>query len=427
MATLQEQVAQLGTDAELMHQIVHGDAVTEVPTDGGNVPTVKKLFADISAREAANVAQAVTAADAAVTAANDAQTKAQAAQDEVAALSANLDIPTPVPADAGRGMVADSAGGWKMGGTAASLNAGSNPEDVATNASVEAAIGAKASKAHAPQSIIKAPEGLRPVGWAVGECDAPVMSILASELPHFSAHWCCGMTVRESSRFSADTPAWKLLNGTAVNSADCWASVPGSFVGGVGDEFVEIDFGVERSVSAISIMPRLSADWLSKFPRDFQLIADGVVVENITGLVPSAQQTEKAVPLSASFKCKVLRMRVTTIQDTSSSYVVFGKLNITFDDVPAGHVAIPSGLQVAYADEGRVAASEVSNAMQSIDLSAAADGTYHIAVNMNADGSFAAPSHSNNTPQISTRKLLSYPVPVAASSENTGREIGFSV
>ncbi|MFV0420629.1 hypothetical protein [Oleidesulfovibrio sp.] len=316
-----------------------------------------------------------------------------------------------------------------QGGTGASTAEDARAAlDVYSKGDVDAALGGiKTGTAHAPQSIIKAPLGARPTGWTAEDCDAPVMSILAPQVPLFSAHWCCGMTVRESSRFSADTPAWKLLNGTAVNSADCWASVSGSFVGGVGDEYVEIDFGVERSVSAINILPRLSTDWLLKFPRDFQLIADGVVVENITGLVPAAQQTEKAVPLSASFRCKVLRMRVTNIQDTSSSYVVFGRLNITFDDVPAGHVAIPSGLQVAYADEGRVAASEVSNAMQSIDLSAAADGTYHIAVNMNADGSFAAPSHSNNTPQISTRKLLSYPVPVAASSENTGREIGFSV
>ncbi|MFV0422270.1 hypothetical protein [Oleidesulfovibrio sp.] len=69
----------------------------------------------------------------------------------------------------------------------------------------------------------------------------------------------------------------------------------------------------------------------------------------------------------------------------------------------------------------------MSESMQAVDLSAAADGTYHIAVNMNADGSFAAAGYSSDTPQVDTRKLSAYPVPVAASSENAGRTIGFSV
>jgi hypothetical protein len=214
------------------------------------------------------------------------------------------------------------------------------------------------------------------------------MSILAPQVPLFSAYWCDGMTVRESSKYNDVSAAWKLFNGTAVDPTDSWASVSGSFVGGVGDEFVEIDFGVERSVSAISIMPRLSTDWLSRFPKDFQLIADGVVVENITGLAPDAQQAAKEVPLSAPFRCKVLRMRITGIQDTASTYVVFGELNITFDDVPAGHVAIPAGLQVAYADSGRVQLSEELASLQAIDLSSAADGTRHVYADIAEDGNF---------------------------------------
>jgi hypothetical protein len=90
-------------------------------------------------------------------------------------------------------------------------------------------------------------------------------------------------------------------------------------------------------------------------------------------------------------------------------------------------VTVEAGLQVAYADNGRVQLSEELAAPQTVDLSAAADGTYHIAVNMNADGSFSAPSHSSDYPQIGTRKLLAYPVPVAASTSASGREIPFSV
>jgi hypothetical protein len=172
----------------------------------------------------------------------------------------------------------------------------------------------------------------------------------------------------------------------------------------VGDEFVEIDFGVERSVSAISIMPRLSTDWLSRFPKDFQLIADGVVVENITGLAPDAQQAAKEVPLSAPFRCKVLRMRITGIQDTASTYVVFGELNITFDDVPAGHVVIPTGVQVAYADGGRVQLSEVLATPQSVDLSAAADGTSYIYADIAEDGTFSGFGATAVAPEVGAEK-----------------------
>jgi hypothetical protein len=90
-------------------------------------------------------------------------------------------------------------------------------------------------------------------------------------------------------------------------------------------------------------------------------------------------------------------------------------------------VAVEAGLQVAYADNGRVQLSEELAAPQTVDLSAAADGIYHIAVNMNADCSFSTPSYSKDYPQLVTRNLLAYPVPVAASTSASGREIPFSV
>jgi hypothetical protein len=90
-------------------------------------------------------------------------------------------------------------------------------------------------------------------------------------------------------------------------------------------------------------------------------------------------------------------------------------------------VTVEAGLQVAYADNGRVQLSEELAAPQTVDLSAAADGIYHIAVNMNADCSFSTPSYSKDYPQLVTRNLLAYPVPVAASTSESGREIPFSV
>jgi hypothetical protein len=100
MATLQEQLNQIGTDADKLHQILHGNAATDVPTDGGTVPTVRKLFSDISEREAANVAEAKVAAQDAVmacdefaTAAGVAKASAEAAAGEINDLRTNLLAP----------------------------------------------------------------------------------------------------------------------------------------------------------------------------------------------------------------------------------------------------------------------------------------------------------------------------------------------
>lgn len=44
---LQEAVVRVQTDSQILHQIVHGDNQSVVPTDGGNVKTVAKAIKDI--------------------------------------------------------------------------------------------------------------------------------------------------------------------------------------------------------------------------------------------------------------------------------------------------------------------------------------------------------------------------------------------
>lgn len=45
---LQEAVVRVQTDSQILHQIVHGDDQTLVPTEGGNVKTVAKAIKDIN-------------------------------------------------------------------------------------------------------------------------------------------------------------------------------------------------------------------------------------------------------------------------------------------------------------------------------------------------------------------------------------------
>jgi hypothetical protein len=90
-------------------------------------------------------------------------------------------------------------------------------------------------------------------------------------------------------------------------------------------------------------------------------------------------------------------------------------------------VTVEAGLQVAYADGGRVQLSEELVSPQVVDLSAAADGTHHVYADIAEDGTFSGFGHTDVAPQINTRELLSYPVPVAASSTAADRDIEFSV
>ncbi len=45
---LQEAVVRVQADSQILHQIVHGDNQTVVPTEGGNVKTVAKAIKDLN-------------------------------------------------------------------------------------------------------------------------------------------------------------------------------------------------------------------------------------------------------------------------------------------------------------------------------------------------------------------------------------------
>ncbi|UZP68551.1 discoidin domain-containing protein [Desulfovibrio mangrovi] len=321
---------------------------------------------------------------------------AGAARDEAVAAAASIALPLHIEGDAGRGLVADGVGGWALGGTAAGLNSGAAPEDVARNAVV--------SSPTSTQAIIKAITGNRPFGWSALDCDAPVMSIVADRLPLFSTNWNGGARINASSQY-VETEAWKLLNGTASGTNDGWASASGTFVNGTGDQWVEIDFGMVRTVGAVNIASHNSTDWAIRFPKEFELLADGVVVENVTGFTAAGQGVLQSIPLSDLITCRILRMRITRNNETSgSNYVVFGRLEPIFADLSLGHVGFPAGLQVSYADNGRVKVSEVLGAMASVDLGSAADGFHYLYANLNADGAFTHFGFSDVPMEVGTER-----------------------
>jgi hypothetical protein len=63
-------------------------------------------------------------------------------------------------------------------------------------------------------------------------------------------------------------------------------------------------------------------------------------------------------------------------------------------------VTVEAGLQVAYADGGNVYPSEVLAAPQSVDLSAAADGTSYIYADIAEDGTFSGFGHADVAPDV---------------------------
>jgi hypothetical protein len=66
---------------------------------------------------------------------------------------------------------------------------------------------------------------------------------------------------------------------------------------------------------------------------------------------------------------------------------------------------VEAGLQVAYADGGNVYPSEVLAAPQSVDLSAAADGTHHVYANVAEDGAFSGFGHTDVAPEVGVERI----------------------
>ena len=85
--TTAEKIARFAVDADLAHQIVHGDAETTVETENGPVPSLAKAVGDLEE-------EASGAADVATTKAGEASTSADAASAAAVTATAQADIAT---------------------------------------------------------------------------------------------------------------------------------------------------------------------------------------------------------------------------------------------------------------------------------------------------------------------------------------------
>jgi hypothetical protein len=227
-----------------------------------------------------------------------AQTKAAAAEQAVNDLQSTLDIPTPAPADAGRGLVADGGSGWILGGTAAALNAGDAPENVATNGRVADVISAQVTMVLSPQTIIKAQCGARPDGWVESDCDAPVASMAFSG---------SSLTVKSGLQVAyAD-------RGRVLPSTELVSPIEEDMVAkGDGVYYVYVDISDEEisSVGTTSIAPSVGSGRSS------------VTVQDALTIVSSVNATDSPYAIDGNTNTAA------TIPDNLTGYIVFEKNHI---------------------------------------------------------------------------------------------------
>jgi hypothetical protein len=293
-------------------------------------------------------------------------------------------------------------------GTAALLDSGNSAEDVTTHAQVDAKISAKATEMYHPQAIIKAPMGMRPVGWGPQDCDAPVISIIAGDNLVHTSQWGPMGIVMASTEYTTSYPAWKILSASNAAETDAWLSSANTFSGGVvidsvNGQWVEVEFHTPRSFDRIFMSTvYYAASWANVTPKDFQVIGDGKVLLDKVGYVPDALgSTGEFVLTTPAVNVKKLRVKVTRIQNGVAGYVAIGKLKIGFTDVATGHVAVTAGLQVAYADSGRVRLSDELATPLLVDVSATSDvKKLYVYVLPGADGSLVSAGVSDAAPQV---------------------------
>jgi len=285
--------------------------------------------------------------------------------------------------------------------TAAYKNVGTGPDDVPTNSNVQIQLPFNGIA----QSIIKATTGLRPKGWTYQECDAPVCSIIVDRLlPHTTYYGQSGI-VSASSEYSSTYPAWKAVNGTAVDSNDSWSAQPNSFIGGSGDEYIEYSFMTPR---AFNIFELTSINYVNvaqtSYPKEWELLVDGVVVHSETNDSTTGPAVKKqytlATPVTAG---KVCKLHIT--KNNGHSTVNLAGIDFDFTDVPAGSIHISSGLQVSYVDEGKVKLSKELSSPLAVDISALSDGTHYVSVNPDADGNLISSTIAAIAPEVGLERI----------------------
>jgi hypothetical protein len=267
----------------------------------------------------------------------------------------------------------------------------------------------------APQTIVRAQVGPRPDGWTAADCDAPVQSMSAESavivnndvLPVFSSsNSSGGMTVSAQSIYSSTYPVWKAFNKQAVNYTDSWQS-GNDFASdtGVGSSWIQVDMGSQFNVARIVLYPRNEdGTFNTNFPYDFDIVIDGVKVKEVRNAIPPSSTARMEFDLDSPVTGQIVRLDIT--RTGGASVTSLGQFYVYDAEVVSGSalVQIAAGLQVAYADEGRVQLSDVLDSAHAVDLSAAADGTSYIYADLSEDGAFSGFGATAVAPEVGAEK-----------------------
>jgi len=116
---------------------------------------------------------------------------------------------------------------------------------------------------------------------------------------------------------------------------------------------------------------------------------DGVVVDTVVGgfSYTESNTTRTFVCDTPVIEGKKVDFIVTTAASTAEGQIVVGKMSFNFTDVPAGQIGIPAGLQVAYADNGRVKLSEKLPSLRTFPIPDTY-GLYYVWANLTESGAF---------------------------------------
>ncbi|MFV0349535.1 MAG: discoidin domain-containing protein [Halodesulfovibrio sp.] len=327
----------------------------------------------------------------------------RAARDEAVAASVSISLPAPLGADAGRGVIVGNGGGWILGGTAGGLNAGDAPEDVATHLQVESKIRERGSNAYAPQSIISALTGLRPAGWKAVECDAPVCTLLADRMVSQTGTWGVNGIISASSSFDSATGPDTMWDN---NQATRWVSYATNT-----EQWLTIDLHSPRDFDAIYFG---AAGGTDNSVKALDIYVDGVLNGSHPSLTWSAITEVKTLLLDTPAKGA---RQVKIYIPVQVGRVGVGTFKLRFTDVPEGVVGIAAGLQVAYADSGRVFPSEVLASRQPVDLSSAPDGIHFIYADITPEGSYAGFGATTKPPRAGADVAAEYANDVVTLAE----------
>ncbi|MBL3582470.1 hypothetical protein [Oleidesulfovibrio alaskensis] len=320
-------------------------------------------------------------------AAEQARDEAVAAQAQAHEAARRISLPDPAAGSGGKLLTVTEDGRWILG-----RRVGCGDNDIPVNSMLPAV-----SQAHAPQSIIQALRGLRPEGWTAADCDAPVLALLPGCICTHGGRWSPAGVVSASSEYSSAYSAGNLVNGSPSTDGST-----GIYASAGNTAWVEYRHPLVRKVRGFSIRSRNHSDATDErdAPHALTAYADGAEVKSFTTGVWTKGQL-KRFDFDAPVHLTALRV---AMSDLTGANIHLSELRIHYEDVPEGAVAVPAGLQVAYADGGCVRSSVVLPAYAVVDLTSAADGVCHIYADMAADGTFSGFGHTDIPPETGTSR-----------------------